>query len=176
MLAGNADRERAVDVLRAAYAEGRLTKEEHDQRVGRALAARTIEELQHLSSDVPHGPGGVPSIAPPHRPQAYPQPYSRPRSHPSAYQGYGRRLPYPLRPPAPLPPPNGAAIGSLVCGILAPFSLGMTGVPAVILGHKARGEIRHTGERGDNWAVAGLALGWIGVCFVTLFTVLVIAG
>ena len=30
MLAGNADRERAGDVLRAAFAEGRLTKDEYD--------------------------------------------------------------------------------------------------------------------------------------------------
>ncbi|HSR83247.1 MAG TPA: DUF1707 domain-containing protein, partial [Streptosporangiaceae bacterium] len=28
-----ADRERAIDVLKAAFAEGRLTKEEHGERV-----------------------------------------------------------------------------------------------------------------------------------------------
>jgi hypothetical protein len=39
-LAANADRERAVDVLKAGFAEGRLTKAEHDDRVARVYAAR----------------------------------------------------------------------------------------------------------------------------------------
>jgi hypothetical protein len=169
MLAGNADRERTLDVLRAAYAEGRLTKEEHDQRAGRALASRTIEELHHLSSDVPHGPGALPAPLP--QPRPYPAPYQG--GYP-VHRGYGR--PYPPRVPYPPPAPsNGSALGSLICGLLAPFTGGFTGVPAVILGHKARAEIRRSGDRGDGWAVAGLTLGWIGVCFVLLIIVGIIA-
>ncbi|EST30395.1 hypothetical protein N566_21370 [Streptomycetaceae bacterium MP113-05] len=159
MLAGNADRERTVDVLRAAYAEGRLTMEEYEQRVGRALASRTIEELQHLAADVPQGPGTAPAVR---QHPVYPAPH---QGYP-VHRGYGAPYPPPM-PYAPRPS-NGAAIGSLVCGLLAPFTMGVTGVPAVILGHKARAEIRRTGERGDGWAVAGLALGWIGVCFVLM--------
>jgi hypothetical protein len=41
MLAGSADRERAVGVLRAGFTEGRLTQDELDDRIGRAYAART---------------------------------------------------------------------------------------------------------------------------------------
>jgi hypothetical protein len=95
-----------------------------------------------------HSPYGPHSAFGPHSPYGVPRPY----------------MPF-----TSTAPNNGAAIGSLVCGLLAPVTMGFTGVPAVILGHKARAEIRRTGERGDGLAVAGLALGWIGVCFVLLF-------
>lgn len=55
-LAANADRERAVDVLRAGFAEGRLTQEEFNQRVARAYASRTYGELADLTADLPAGP------------------------------------------------------------------------------------------------------------------------
>ncbi|MCF6523529.1 DUF1707 and DUF4190 domain-containing protein [Streptomyces sp. JJ36] len=164
MLAGNADRERTVDVLRAAFAEGRLTKEEYDQRSGRALAARTLEELQQLTSDVPHGPGAVPPAVPAvFQPRP---PYAGPPVHP-AY-----RRPYPaFSPPPPPRPTNAAAIGALVCGLLTPITLGVSGLPAVILGHKARAEIRRTGDQGDGSAVAGLALGWVALGILLLVLV-----
>ena len=56
MRAASADRERAVDVLKAAFAEGRLTQEEYNDRMGRAYAARTYGELAALTSDLPVGP------------------------------------------------------------------------------------------------------------------------
>ena len=63
-LAGSADRERAVGVLRAAFTEGRLTQDELDDRAARAYAARTYGDLWALISDLPAGPlpypGGVP--------------------------------------------------------------------------------------------------------------------
>src|SRR6202030_4661343 len=40
MRASSADRERAVDVLKAGFAEGRLTQDEYNDRMGRAYAAR----------------------------------------------------------------------------------------------------------------------------------------
>ena len=55
-LAGSADRERAVGVLRAAYTEGRLTQDELDDRVARAYAARTYGDLWALIADLPAGP------------------------------------------------------------------------------------------------------------------------
>jgi hypothetical protein len=72
-------------------------------------------------------------------------------------------------------PTNGLAVGSMVCGILEIFTLGFAAVPAVILGHVARAQIRQTGERGDSMAVAGLVLGYIGI-LGWLFIILVIAG
>jgi len=55
-LAANADRERAVDVLRAGFAEGRLTQDEFNERVARAYASRTYGELADLTADLPAGP------------------------------------------------------------------------------------------------------------------------
>lgn len=56
MLAGNADRDRAVDVLRAGFVEGRLTQEEFTERVARAYKSRTYGELGELTADLPAGP------------------------------------------------------------------------------------------------------------------------
>ena len=55
---------------------------------------------------------------------------------------------------------NGLAIASLACG-LAQFAFGpLATIPAIVLGHMARSQIRHTGEQGDGLALAGLVLGW----------------
>jgi hypothetical protein len=55
-LAGSADRERTVGVLRAAFTEGRLSQDELDDRVARAYAARTYSDLWALIADLPAGP------------------------------------------------------------------------------------------------------------------------
>jgi hypothetical protein len=59
LLAAHADRERAVDVLRAGFAEGRLTQEEFNERVARAYASRTYGELYELTGDLPAGALGA---------------------------------------------------------------------------------------------------------------------
>jgi hypothetical protein len=53
--ASHADREQVIAALRAAFIQGRLTRDEFDQRVGRALAARTYAELAALTADLPAG-------------------------------------------------------------------------------------------------------------------------
>ena len=58
MLASRADRDRSVKVVKASFVEGRLTKEELDQRVGQALVSRYFEELMTLTADLPVGPHG----------------------------------------------------------------------------------------------------------------------
>jgi hypothetical protein len=50
-----ADREQAVEVLKAAFVEDRLTKDEFDARVGQALASRTYADLAALTADIPVG-------------------------------------------------------------------------------------------------------------------------
>ena len=62
MRAASADRERAVDVLKAGFAEGRLTQDEYNERMGRAYAARTYGELMALTADLPAG--AVPAVWP----------------------------------------------------------------------------------------------------------------
>jgi Domain of unknown function (DUF1707) len=51
--ASDADRERVVDLLKAAFVEGRLTMDELGERVGGALAARTHAELAMMTAGIP---------------------------------------------------------------------------------------------------------------------------
>ncbi len=53
--AGNVDRERVVQRLNDAFAEGRLDVHELDERVAAAYAAKTVGELQPLLADLPSG-------------------------------------------------------------------------------------------------------------------------
>ncbi|WP_406219055.1 DUF1707 and DUF4190 domain-containing protein [Streptomyces canus] len=148
MLASHADRERAVDVLRAGYGEGRLEKDEFDKRVERAYGARTVGELALLVSDLPLGP--VPQPAPF---TAVPRTFL----------------------PAPRPRANGKAVGAAVCGLLCVPTFGFTGIPAVILGHAARAEIDRTGEGGDGLALTGLVFGWLSIAAWSILMTLLIA-
>jgi hypothetical protein len=53
--AGHADREHAIEVLKAAFVQGMLAKDEFDLRMGQALAARTYADLAALTADLPTG-------------------------------------------------------------------------------------------------------------------------
>lgn len=73
--AGDADRERVIDVLRAAHADGRLDLEEFGARTDDVLRALTFDELERITVDLPGGssvvrfrPGGV--VRPPRSGQA----------------------------------------------------------------------------------------------------------
>ena len=142
--ASGADRERAIDVLKAAFAEGRLTREEHDARVERAYRSRTYADLAALSADLPAGPLGTLSS------QAVVAPAA-------CLPAESRRT-------------NPLATASLVCGLipLLPATLA-----AIILGIQARRQIQRTGEGGAALATTGLALGvlWIVVTLIVLFVV-----
>jgi len=50
--ASDADRDTVTTVLTTAYAEGRITREEHDERLEQVLAARTFDELIPITSDL----------------------------------------------------------------------------------------------------------------------------
>jgi len=54
--ASHADREQVIEVLKAAFVQGRLTKDEFDARLGQALASRTYADLTALTADIPAGP------------------------------------------------------------------------------------------------------------------------
>ncbi|MFJ6084204.1 DUF1707 and DUF4190 domain-containing protein [Streptomyces sp. NPDC092369] len=150
MLASHADRERAVDVLRAGYGEGRLEKGEFDRRVERVYAARTVGELALLVADLPLGP--VPQPAPV---TAVPRTFL----------------------PQPAPRTNGKAVGAAICGVLCLPTFGLTGIPAVVLGHTARTEIRRTGEGGDGLALTGLVIGWLSTAgWALLLTLMILVG
>jgi len=131
--ASTADRERAVDVLKAGFAEGRLTKDEYDARADRAFAARTLADLAAVTADLPGG-----------------------RAAGLASPGAAART-------SPL------AVAALACGLAQPFTGCLSTIPAIVLGHIARRELRRTGEQGMGMATAGLVLGWIGACVLVLF-------
>ena len=143
--ASDADRECVIDGLKTAFAEGRLTKDEYDTRVGQVLSARTYADLGAVTRDLPVPGARTRDAFPLPRYAAGPQPSRK----------------------------NSLATAALVLG-LAQFVVGggILGIPAIILGTKARRQIRQTGESGYDLATAGLVLGWIGVTI--LVTVLVI--
>jgi hypothetical protein len=84
--------------------------------------------------------------------------------------------PVPRRGPSPT---NGLAIASLACG-LAQFAFGpLPTIPAIVLGHMARHQIKRTGEQGAEMALVGLLLGWavvtVGVLAILGLTLFVVA-
>jgi hypothetical protein len=54
--ASHADREQVIEVLKDAFVQGRLTRNELDARAGQALAARTYAELAAVTTDIPAVP------------------------------------------------------------------------------------------------------------------------
>jgi hypothetical protein len=133
MRASDSDRDRVVELLNAAYTEGRLSKDEYDGRLENAFSARTYADLDQIVTDLPVAPATV--VAP-----------------------MGRT--------------NGLAIASLACG-LAQFMFGpLATIPAIVLGHAARHQIKRTGEQGAGLALAGLALGWAAVTLAVLLLII----
>ena len=64
--ASDADRDRVIEMLRAAVADGRLDPSEFDERVEAALAARTFDALAPLTADLVAAPGRGVVAAPSH--------------------------------------------------------------------------------------------------------------
>jgi uncharacterized membrane protein len=136
MLASDADRDRASEVLKSGFASGRLTKDEYDDHLHRLYTARTHGDLVQVTGQLPGG--GMALFA----------------------------APAPVR-------TNSLAVAALVCGVAEFFTAGLTAIPAVVLGHMARSQIRRTGENGSGLALAGLILGWLAI---VLFVLIVAVG
>lgn len=145
MRASDADRERAVDVLKAGFAEGRLTQEEFAERQAGALKARTYQDLAALTADLPAGPLGVPAAGPAPL-VAYP-PFP-----------VARRM-------------NRLAVASVLAAFIPVFGC----VVAIALGHTALSEIRDTGEGGSGFAALGLGLGYFTLGLFVLVALLLSA-
>jgi uncharacterized protein DUF1707 len=64
MRASHADREHVIDTLKTAFTDGRLDKDELDDRLGQTLAARTYAELAAVTAGLPALQVQAP---PPHR-------------------------------------------------------------------------------------------------------------
>jgi hypothetical protein len=76
--ASAADLERTIGVLQRSFVEGRLTKDELDERLGQALVSRAFHELMAVIADLPVGPFGrlpvhpVTRASPPRQPALAP--------------------------------------------------------------------------------------------------------
>jgi hypothetical protein len=146
MRASDHDRSRVQSMLNDAYAEGRLTQEEWEERATTLAGAATYSDLDRLTGDLPARYPGT---------QVSPAPHAWPPQVQTQHT-------------------NGMAIAALVCGI-GQLAVGLpAGIAAIILGHQARKRIRITGEQGDGLARAGLILGYIGTVGLALLIVLVI--
>ncbi len=64
--ASDADRDHVATVLSTAYAEGRLTREEHDERIDQLMAAKTFDDLIPITRDlvIVGTPSPVPTAQP----------------------------------------------------------------------------------------------------------------
>lgn len=122
--ASDQDRERVTSVLQAACAEGRLSQQEYDDRLGLALTAQVHGQLDALVADL------------------VPRPAARGT--------------------------NALAIASLACGAGQAIFGPLPTIPAVVMGHMARRQIRQTGEDGDGLALAGLILGYAGLALLVI--------
>jgi hypothetical protein len=63
-LASHADRNRVIDILRTAFVQGLLTRDELDARVARTCGSRTYADLAAVTADIPPWP----YVAWPHAP------------------------------------------------------------------------------------------------------------
>lgn len=143
MRAADADRERAAEVLRTGFAEGRLDKDEYDTLLGQVYSAQTYGDLVTLTSQLPGG----------------------------GYALFPALFGAPARYAAPASRTNGLAVASLACGVVQ-FLVPLPAlILAIVFGHIARGQIRRTGERGAGLAMAGLVLGWAQVVIAIIAVV-----
>jgi hypothetical protein len=137
--AAQADRERAIDVLKAAFAEGRLDKDEYAGRVGQVYTSRSYAELAELTADLPAGPVGT--LAP-----------------------GSRSFPVPAAATTPSPGTSALAVASLILGIatVAFPPIFLVGLPAVLIGLVALARTGRTQRRGRWMAIVGIGLGVFG--------------
>jgi hypothetical protein len=130
------------------------------------MGVHNLEMETHVYNQPPSG------IPPPPYQYDYP-------AQPPAYPGY-YPSPYPII--YQVPHTSGAAVASMICGLLSwvllPF---IGGVIAVVCGHHARDEIRRSNGlvTGDGMAVTGLIFGYlhlIGFVLILGFILLVLVG
>ncbi len=167
MRSSRADRERAVEVLKVAFAEGRLDQDELADRVGLAYRSRTYAELAALTADLPGAPSalgpdaGVLTAGPEARgrvaaehprPAAQAGPLAAPR--PTA-RGTGSQL-------------SGLAIAAGILGLGGFITWGITSPVALILGIAALPRLARANETGGGAAFLGIVCGLLGTLFILL--------
>jgi len=118
----------------------------------------------------------------------YPQPgyqqpgYPQPGYPQPGYQQPGHPQPVVQGVPAPpgavygRPQTNGLAVAALICGIVQFFGFWLLGtIPAIVLGHMARKQLRQRNEQGAGMALAGLILGYAGLVLTVIVVIIIVA-
>src|SRR5690606_11309798 len=93
MRIGDRERDAVAELLQEAYAEGRIGRDELDERLTAALSARTAGELRAITADLT-GPSGPGHPHHPHGPRHRPTLHCRPVRHADAHPGFAWPGPY----------------------------------------------------------------------------------
>ncbi len=152
--ASDHDRQLTQSHLNDAFADGLLSQSQLDERTAALAKAITCGYLAKLTEDLPLEYRGLTF-----------------RPDPSVQDQLTQ-----LRQQLAMQRTNGLAIAALVCG-LGQLVVGFpAGIAAIIVGRRARRQIRQSGEQGDGMARAGVILGYLGVgltlCILLLLLVL----
>lgn len=201
MRASGADRERAADLLRAAHGDGRLAWQDYSSRLERLMSSTTHGEIEQVVGDLIPGndrggadagapaPGGHPPAAPgPSAGAAGAGPTIRTTGPPTMagnrHQTNRRKAVHGSSRPgaAGNTQRTGAdrlASAAVVCGSLVPFTVGISGIPAIVLGHLARRRLKQLPEQAvgnsGQMATAALVLGYLPVVVVTLLVLFLLS-
>jgi hypothetical protein len=74
------------------------------------------------------------------------------------------------------PQTNSLAVAALVCGIVQFFGFWLLGtIPAIVVGHMARKQVRQRNEQGAGLALAGLILGYAGLALTVIVVIIFVA-
>jgi hypothetical protein len=128
--ASDADRDRVIEVLRAAVADGRLDQAEFDERLGAALAARTIDALAPLTADLIAAPGS--DVA--HMPQLALTP-----AEPAAELLTIREKHGPVRRDGPWTLPHRLALRTAWCDVMLDLTAAVRSGPEFVIEMQVRG-------------------------------------
>src|SRR5216683_2756946 len=111
------------------------------------------------------------------QPQGYSPGYVAAFQQPGGYpqSGYQPGMPAWAGGGYPGPKTNGLAIAALICGIVQFLGFWLLGtIPAIVLGHMARKQIRQRNEQGAGLALAGLILGYVGIALTVIVVIIII--
>jgi DUF1707 SHOCT-like domain len=146
MRPGHADRDKVIDRLQQAFADGRLADDEYEERLEKALSAKTFGDLTVLTRDIPG--------------ERLPQPMSG-------------RFPIPLDQTR---RPDMRPVASAALGVAGFVGFGpVAWIPSLIIGHQALKSLPKNDDR-RSMAIIGVSLAWMGVLLMVAFMLFLAVG
>jgi Domain of unknown function (DUF4190) len=105
-----------------------------------------------------------PNYPPPGDPNAYPPGGYPPGQYPPQFYAQPRKT-------------NSLALTSMIVSICSVALCPIVGIVGAIMGHKAKAQIRATGEDGDGMATAGIIVGWVVfglfIAFIVVYAIII---